>query len=374
MATKANPTVCEPLESDSPEQTQRVLERVLCIYQRNFHELPNGKEWMVSKKLGDVRLLEVHGVGYCDGTLTKLLPKPDQDPSTWDQLKSIGIFSDKGHEAFCQCIVFPLYDLNGNLKSACAIELESDSRKPITLLARTAGLWNAPVLKRCSELIMVGSILDGLSAEAAGAQNVVACVAPEGLSEGELEWFRSNHIQRIKLFYSTKRNPQAAQKLLTQLASFGCERCELPDNLEINEFLVAHGAAALAQALANARVLKKPVCSNPNLESLPDGFEVILGSRHYQVRGLDKGPRKLRATVRIEQAGNLHVDTLDFYSARWRRRLIADVARIFEETAEKAESEVMKLIHLCCVTVPQLCSFNSCLGIQVSKPLVNIFV
>ena len=59
--------------------------------------------------------------------------------------------------------------------------------------------------------------------------------------------------------------------------------------------------------------------------------------------GLEKGPRKLKATVRIEHAGKLHVDTLDFYSAKSRRVLAMDLCRIFEETPETIEGDIEKL-------------------------------
>ena len=67
--------------------------------------------------------------------------------------------------------------------------------------------------------------------------------------------------------------------------------------------------------------------------------------------GLEKGPRKLKATVRVEHGGKLHVDTLDFYSAKSRRILAVDLCRIFEETPETIECDIEKL--LChCETMP----------------------
>jgi len=74
--------------------------------------------------------------------------------------------------------------------------------------------------------------------------------------------------------------------------------------------------------------------------------------RKYRIMGLEKGPRKLKATVRIEYAGKLHVDTLDFYSAKSRRILAVDLCRIFEETPETIECDIEKL--LChCETMPE---------------------
>ena len=41
------------------------------------------------------------------------------------------------------------------------------------------------------------------------------------------------------------------------------------------------------------------------------------------------------------------MDTLDFYSARWRRQLAQDLARIFDDAAEVIEADIAKLMSLC---------------------------
>jgi hypothetical protein len=74
---------------------------------------------------------------------------------------------------------------------------------------------------------------------------------------------------------------------------------------------------------------------------------VTYGLRRYEIRGLEKGPRKLRATIRVEHAGKLHVDTLDFYSARCRRNLAQDLCRLFEEMPETIEGDLDKLLRHC---------------------------
>jgi len=76
-------------------------------------------------------------------------------------------------------------------------------------------------------------------------------------------------------------------------------------------------------------------------------FRVVYGLRRYEIRGLEKGPRKLRATVRIEHAGKLHVDTLDLYSARARSQLAQDLCRLFDDTPETIEADLQRLIVEC---------------------------
>ncbi|MCG2802481.1 MAG: hypothetical protein L6311_10340, partial [Cellulomonas sp.] len=77
------------------------------------------------------------------------------------------------------------------------------------------------------------------------------------------------------------------------------------------------------------------------------GFAVTYGVRKYRIMGLEKGPRKLKATVRVEHAGKLHVDTLDFYSARSRSILAQDLCRIYEDTPETIEGDLQRLLVEC---------------------------
>ena len=76
-------------------------------------------------------------------------------------------------------------------------------------------------------------------------------------------------------------------------------------------------------------------------------FAVSYGLRTYQILGLEKGPRKLRATVRVQHAGKLHVDTLDFYSSRSRRMLAQDLCRIIDESPETIEADISRLLQAC---------------------------
>jgi hypothetical protein len=93
-----------------------------------------------------------------------------------------------------------------------------------------------------------------------------------------------------------------------------------------------------------------PVVAGDGGNARPGGghsLTVTYGMREYRIMGLEKAPRKLKATVRVEHAGKLHVDTLDFYSAKSRRILAVDLCRIFEETPETIEGDLDKLLRHC---------------------------
>jgi PAS domain-containing protein len=77
------------------------------------------------------------------------------------------------------------------------------------------------------------------------------------------------------------------------------------------------------------------------------GLAIPCGIRNYQVMSLDKGPNKLKATIRLEHAGKLHIDTLDLYTARARTRLAADLSRKFEQPSEAVEADITRIIRIC---------------------------
>ena len=121
----------------------------------------------------------------------------------------------------------------------------------------------------------------------------------------------------------------------------------LPDGEDPNSYSQKHGANGLATFLppdqAHTTAPPGPPTARAGVTTLPGGLAVQLGMRRYEIRGLESGPRKLKATVRVEHAGKLHVDTLDFYSARWRRQLAQDLTRIFEEAGDVIEADIAKL-------------------------------
>jgi DNA primase len=87
--------------------------------------------------------------------------------------------------------------------------------------------------------------------------------------------------------------------------------------------------------------------SHQNSDSVSGALVFTYGLRTYQVLGLDKRARKLRATVRVEHGGKLHVDTLDFYSARQRRMLGQELCRVLGESAETIEADLARLLQAC---------------------------
>jgi DNA primase len=320
-----------------------------------------GRAYLESRGLADASLWERHGVGYCNGKLAELLP---DDQRIRSELKTLGLLLADGKERFAGCVVFPIRDAEGRLTTLygrrCAANAPKNGRHCF-LPGRPTGLWNAAALKTHAHVILVESVLDGLSVELAGSANVVATNGTNGLSAGDVQMLRDYGVQRVTLLLDgDKAGQEATAKMQALLSSsFSCHTLSLPEAEDPNSFLQQRGkdklAALLAQraepaphaVLADGQPAAPVVAGVPGVTALPGGFAVQLGLRSYEIRGVERGPRKLKATVRVEHAGRLHVDTLDFYSARWRRQLAQDLARIFDEAAEVIEADIAKLMTLC---------------------------
>lgn len=336
------------------ERAQVLLERVVTIYAQAFAETNAGRDYLAARGLGDAGLLGRHRAGFADGRLAKLLPTAGHVRA---ELRALGVLLDeRGSERFAGCVVFPVCDDSGRIVTlygrSTATAAGAEGKRHVYLPDRPKELWNAAVLKSSPHVILVESILDALSVETAGVGNVVALQGTNGLGEADLATLRAQGTQRVTLLLDGDAAGQAAtERLKEKLAGFAVDRVALPEGEDPNSYLVKHGAAALSALLApptnSTPPTPGPAAPAPGVASLPGGFALTLGLRRYDVRGLEKTARALRATVRVERAGKLHVDTLDLYSARARRQLALDLVRVLEETPDTIEGDLIKLLTAC---------------------------
>ena len=137
----------------------------------------------------------------------------------------------------------------------------------------------------------------------------------------------------------------ASVRLQEKLRRFSVEIKTPPDNHDPNSYLQTFGAEQLAAFIRDEN--KTFSLTAENIRPEPDGFTVRFGLRKYRIMGLEKGSRKLKATVRLEHGGKLHVDTLDFYSARARKNLAQDICRVFNESPDTIYADITKLMLEC---------------------------
>jgi len=382
----------------SPERAAQLLERVVTIYEKNFTDSPAGKVYLEKRGITDAGLFSRHRVGFCTGQLKEILPNPGNGAVDFRKdLTELGIFlpaaggsasgGENGVERLKDCVVFPVFDVDGNITtlygrfighSEQSRRADTSIKRHVFLPERSTGLWNAAAMKTYSEIILVESVIDALSVMVAGQPNVIAIQGTNGLNDTDVRLMAGNGVRKLTLLLDgdeagIKASRRLKGKIETCVEKVAVtiktlpvlsgpvvsevEPVEGPDNEDPNSFLVKHGAEKLAAFLVSAKPGEGGQASAvvPTASgTIPqEGFSVTYGLRKYRVIGLEKSSHKLKATVRIEHAGKLHVDTLDFYSARSRRILAQDLCRIFEETPETIEADITRLMRECEAAAPE---------------------
>jgi DNA primase len=342
-----------------PERARPLLERIIAIYAKNFTETPEGRKYLEGRGIADAGLFTQHRIGYSNGRLKEILPSQGE---VWNELKALGMILDNGQERFTGCVVFPVCDPDGELVTLYGRFTGEGNKRHVFLPDRSTGLWNAAALKTYSEIILVESVIDALSVIVTGHRNVIAAQGTNGLNDAEIALLREHGIQSVTLLLDgDDAGKKAAARLKEKFtlsgveglsSSFSCRALTLPDDHDPNSFLQAHGAAKLAETLKQTTPVetgtaRTEVRACGTAFSPSDGLSLAIGIRRYEIRGLEKGPRKLKATLRVEHSGKLHVDTLDLYSARSRKMLAMDLCRIFDETPEPIEADIAKLMKFC---------------------------
>lgn len=385
----------------APEKANALLERVVAVYEKTFAEVPDGRAYLERRGIADAGLFSVHRVGYANGKLKELLPSGG---TVRDELKAIGVLLDNGHERFAGCVTFPVYGPDGRLVTIYGRFTGDGPKRHVYLPDRSTGLWNAAAVKSYPQIVLVESVIDALSVMMAGHRNVIAIQGTNGFDEADVKTLNAHGVQAVTLLLDgDDAGGKAAARLRPRLEAAGLTVTvkALPENEDPNSYLVGQGAEALAKFLSSAAWTPnelQPIVSAETGASMPvnptsgpgaserereaspappddhsssvdrqapppagtvaaagnarpggqgDGLTVTYGVRRYRIMGMEKGPRKLKATIRVEHAGKLHVDTLDFYSARSRRVLAVDLCRIFEEMPETIDGDIDKLLRHC---------------------------
>jgi len=364
-----------------PERATQLLERAVTLYEKAMSECPEGLAYLKGRGIDNAEQLTAHRAGYSSGRLRDILPKTG---TVLDEIKALGILNRSGHEHLAYCIVFPVLDVDGNLVTLYGRHTGDGDKRHVFLPQRSKGLWNAPIIKTYSELIVVESVLDALSVETAGYPNVIALHGTGGISAGEIADMNQYGVSKLTLLLDgDEAGHKAAERLCERLnQDFEIVIKVMPDGHDPNSFMLAYGKQKLAELIANKQGVLREAAMRASPESRGESardrganpetqaddlrehgqtdtpfasqqigrdgtFTVTCGPRAYRLMGLEKSSRKLKVTIRIEFAGRLHVDTLDLYASRSRRILAGDLCRIFDETPETIEADLSKLIKQC---------------------------
>ena len=151
------------------EQTdQELLTNGRRFYNARLKQSPNGLAYLEKRGLIHPELIDKFQIGFVDRTLGYRLPPSiiKAGEEIRERLKELGVLRKKtGHEHLRGCIVFPLYDLDGNIVQMYGRRMDNGGKgdNPHFYMERPwGGIFNAPALKAYEEIILCESIIDAL--------------------------------------------------------------------------------------------------------------------------------------------------------------------------------------------------------------------
>ncbi len=243
---------------DNPFETniedQLLLNRVIDYYHDILKQ--NTEALAYVKKRGITNeAIEHFKIGVADRTLGYRLPKANRKPGAAirEQLQTIGIYRESGHEHFSGSIIIPVIDEHGNVKEVYGRKIREDLRKGtpkhLYLPGPHKGIFNRDALKASNEIILCESLIDALSFWCNGYRNVTCSYGIEGFTKEHLEAFKQNNIKRILIAYDRDAaGEEAANKLSKKLIKEGidCYRIHFPKGMDANDYTLSMTPASKA--------------------------------------------------------------------------------------------------------------------------------
>lgn len=176
-----------------------------------------------------------------------------------EQLRSLGVITERGRELLGGCIVVPIPDpLTGKWTSLYGRGLRTE--RHCYLPGPFRGVVNYQVAKLSSELILTESILDALSFVQAGLRNVVPLYGTNGFTSDHLDLLKQESIRSVVLALDNDEPGQKAAKTLEEKltsAGIAVRTASFPKGVkDANELLVStNGDAATSSAVFSVRCL-----------------------------------------------------------------------------------------------------------------------
>ncbi len=337
----------------------KLLNRVIEFYHTAFAEDPRAKEYLGKRGITNNAIFSDFKVGFANGTLLNTLP---DEGDIFEQLKQIGVLTEKGNEHFYGYVTFPLYDLNGNSSGIYGRRLDDmvtgNLPDHLYLPGERHGLFNRQAAKSHDEIILTESVIDSLTLINAGIKNTIPCYGTNGLTPDHVRLFKQSGLETVYICFDADESGRMATESVSaklQAENIRTWPVVLAHGQDINDFFYLTANAkdqfkkllhlANPQATQAVKEEKEQIINKTEY-----GFTMTAEGRRYEVRGLSKNNSKLKATVKgiyyDKSKKRLHVDTVDFYSARSRNFLVKGLCDLFGADESTVAEDVERLLEL----------------------------
>ena len=110
------------------------------FYAKTLHKDRAGFEYLKGRNLADATMLGRFQIGYCNGSLLKVLPKAGE---LLDGLKTLGVLKADGRRnIFEGCVTVPIFDTRGNVCGIYGRRVTDAEPQHLYLPGPHRGVWN----------------------------------------------------------------------------------------------------------------------------------------------------------------------------------------------------------------------------------------
>lgn len=322
---------------------QDLLNRVTDFYHQTFKEDRRGLEYLSKRGLSEQEIYLDFKIGFVNGTLKKTLP--DNGPMI-DSLKHLGLLNEKGNERFYHCVVFPIFDEDGNTVSFYGRNIEQ--RQHLYLPGPHKGVFNSKVLRTTKKIFLAESIIDCLSLFQLGFKETISLYGTNGLTQEHIELFQKYMINEVYLCLDNdEAGKEASQRVSEKLTSFGIKvyALSLPEGIkDLNDYLVSGKSKDdFMQLIEKATLItnqtgltsqtsitdKTNLTDNPKITQDDTQITFDFCARSYRIRGLTATRLdQLKVNIKLATSDSYHLDTLDLYSSKQRQVFVSQARKI----------------------------------------------
>ena len=243
--------------SESVDRADGALLRdVIAFYHETLKASPEAIDYLESRGLNSVALIDRFQLGFANRTLGYRLPAKTlkAGAAVRGQLQRLGILRGSGHEHFTGSVVVPILGERGQVVQCYGRKITPRLREgtPLHLYlpgAHTA-VWNVDALADAKEIILCESLIDAMTFWVAGFPNVITSYGVSGFTEAHRAALRRYGTERVLIAYDAdEAGERAAERVAEVLALMGIEgyRVHFPRGLDANAYALAEASNAPAR-------------------------------------------------------------------------------------------------------------------------------
>jgi len=223
---------------------------------------PRALDFLQQVGIDDTELLKKMGIGFVDRTLGKQLPlgRTKAGALIRGNLQRLGLFVGSGGEFFRGALVFPNRNERGEITEAYGERITPRLRlgTPYHLYwsVQFAGFYNAQALHQSKEIILCKNPLEALILLSAGYCNVVATLGLRGFGTEHLEALADSRVRSVTIAFDGTVIGDQTSRLVAQALNacgIGCSRLAFPAGMDLKDYVLEHGTAALRFLVSGAQ-------------------------------------------------------------------------------------------------------------------------